>query len=99
MDWTILSNAPGGIDKSSVISSVIEVEKSADAGKGTKPPATMEDAKSLRLREMIAKPLISLGFAKSRAMTPTLSVPFSRVILREKVAGTSLGGGASALVA
>ena len=29
------------------------------------------NAKSLRLREMIAKPLIPLGFAKSRAKTPT----------------------------
>jgi hypothetical protein len=41
----------------------------------------------LRLREMIAKPLISLGFANPRSKNPTLSA----IRLRSRFARCSLG--------
>jgi uncharacterized protein DUF998 len=43
------------------------------AANGRKRRRRMEDAKSLRLRQMITKSLIPLGFEKARARTPTLS--------------------------
>ena len=59
--------------ESSVISSVIELENRQTPANGRKRRRRLEDAKSLPLRELIAKPLISLGFAKSRSKIPTLS--------------------------
>jgi hypothetical protein len=51
----------------------LKQENRQTSANGRKRRRRLEDGKSLRLREMIAKPLISLAFAKSRSQTPTLS--------------------------
>ena len=58
----------------------LEKENRQKPANGRKRRRRLEDAKLLRLREMIAKPLIPLGFAKSRSRNPTLSASLQLAI-------------------